>query len=226
MLFSRVGQGSFLPSVSFGRSLPVYTSTSSRQAWARIGQTPGSSQYPRMRCRTLCDLYPDTVLLAGPIGRLTSLSTVRVIESRQNGQSHVEVESGPLAGRRGLVPTSDLVLVQSNLPIPSPIITRPTGPASPFTPAPGIPNRPPQVELPGREPPLPSSVQPIPEPENPEPGRPRPSFPSTPPITSTPSTPSVPDAGEARPWYETAGEVLLLTSPAWGAVLLSTLIRR
>lgn len=175
----------------------------------RVGQAPGIEQYPRVRCRGSCELYPDQAALLGPIMRLTSLTTLRQIETRPNGWSLVHVETGPMQGTRGIVRSEDLVLVPSNvIQLPGTLpgaVTRPEAPGTgPFVPGGG----PIEVERPS----LPSPVQPVPLPD---PGLPPPGAEPLPPDLSPPP----------RPWQNTAAEVLLLTSPAWGAVLLSTLLR-
>lgn len=198
-------------------------SLSSWASWAaaQIGQAPGLEQYPRMRCRTTCEVFSDTGLYAVSRGIITSLTTVRVFNNLPNGWSEIHIETGPRAGQRGVVRTENLVLAPSNV-IDPPSVLLPGAPVprpSPIGPLdPDRLTRPPRTEIPEAQPPLPPPVQPGPEPAEP------------PPVVTTPgpiadANASSPGAA-ATPWYETAGQLIALTSPAWGAVLLAHLLRR
>ena len=189
--------------------------------YARIGQTPGL----RMRCRSRCEIFSDTSAYAVSRGTITSLTTVRVLSQLPNGWSQIQIETGPRAGQGGVVRTENLVLVPSNvITLPEagpvgPVVVRP----EPVGEGPFVPGGSIDVNLPGT-PPVPA---PTPPPDTTPPGSVSPGAPpegtvQTPPIAA-PVTPVTPLPAPA-PWYETAAELLVLTSPLWGAVLLSKLL--
>lgn len=163
-----------------------------------------------MRCRTRCELYADQGPYSPIIANLTNLTTLRVYDQMPNGWSRVHVEGGPLAGRVGLVRSENLVLVPENvITLPGPVIAQPSPPGT----GPFVPGGPIDVDRPM----TPSPVEPLPRPVEPE--TPPPAIENTPPIAETP-------APTPTSWTTTAGQLLLLTSPLWGAVLLSKLLPR
>jgi hypothetical protein len=200
----------------------------------RIGQAPGLEQYPRAVCKGVCDVWADQGLGSGVLGRLTSLTPVRVIDVLPSGFSRVIVESGLLAGKYGLIHSSDLVqapltrvsVEPLTLP-PVPTATARPGPIGPFVPGANT--------IGPAPPPLPSPIQPVPEPPPVPPPGSTPGTETGTTATGTSETPPTPMPGTegamtaapsgGKPWYATAGEIALLTSPAWGLILLSALTR-
>lgn len=230
----------------------------------RMGQA-APDQYPRMRCRTSCEVFSDIGPYAVSRGTITSLTSLRLVRTLSNGWSEIRIETGPRQGQYGVVRSENLVLVPSNVlerPPPTQLdvgvpritpthqceqptcylfaIPHPAGPtiadieaATPITG--GTPvevtSRPTPpgwaevlVNLPGgiaRRYIRTSDLVPPPPVDVNAPGSPTTQMPGAPPASS-------PDerARAARTWGQTAGEILLLTSPLWGAVLLSTFFLR
>lgn len=238
-----------------------------------IGQA-APDQYPRMRCRTSCEVFSDIGPYAVSRGTITSLTSLRLVRTLSNGWSEIRIETGPRQGQYGVVRSENLVLVPSNVlerPPPTQVdvgvpritpthqceqptcylfaIPHPAGPtiadieaATPITG--GTPvevtSRPTPpgwaevlVSLPGGiarryirtsdlVPPAPVDVN-VPGPST-TPGTPPAQTPGTPSVSSQPVSSPGERARAARTWGETAGELLILTSPLWGAVLLSTFL--
>ena len=163
-----------------------------------------------MRCRSACDLFADTGPGSGIIARLTPLTTFRVYDQLPSGWSRVSIEGGPFGTRVGLIRSDNLVLVSSGpiaLPDRGPVLPSPSPITGPFVPG---------GDLDVDRPTIPSPVQPLPTPP-------------TPPDTNAPPVDASSDGAQAAPPYTRVSplaEIVVLSSPIWGAMLLSWLLPR
>lgn len=183
------------------------------RAAARIGQ---AVPFVRDVCRSACPMYETPSTSSRVLYTLGSGSPIAIIANLPGGWTQVQVQ-GFTGGVNN--PSSNITGFIRTILLKVPGIFQP----GPMREPGNVPNvqlpRPPSTTPPGS-----TTVPPSPPPDSSSPPPPPTSNTTPPPIADT-SPGGLAMTVAAPSIAKTVGELLLLTSPAWGALLLSRLLR-